>query len=246
MEDNTKKVRLAAVGDIHIKENDHGNWKDFFSKVSEIADILLLCGDVTDTGHLHEAEVFLEEIRACKIPIIGVLGNHDYERGQQKQIKKMLEQDGVYMLNGEAVILNGIGFAGIKGYGGGFDRYMLSMFGEPMNKEFVQEAVDEALKLDRALVRLESQNNPRKKVVIMHYSPIKETVIGEPEEIWPFLGCSRLAEPLNRRQVDVAFHGHAHVGKLEGATSGGVKVFNVAKAILQNQGFDPPVFIYEI
>lgn len=239
------KTLIAAVGDIHVKETDQGKWSSFFRNISDVADILLICGDVTDTGHLAEAEILVEELRGCNIPIIAVMGNHDFERNNQREIKKMLEKAGVHVLDGESVVIDGIGFAGIKGFGGGFDRYMLSMFGEPMNKEFVKEAVDEALKLDRALVRLESQDVKR-KIVIMHYSPIKETVLGEPEEIWPFLGCSRLSEPLNRRSVDAAFHGHAHAGKLEGKTSTGVKVFNVAKAILQKQGFDPPVFIYEM
>jgi Icc-related predicted phosphoesterase len=233
-ENQPKKIRIAAVGDIHVKENDHGKWTDYFKAVSREADILILAGDLTDTGHLNEAEVLKEEIKACSIPIVAVLGNHDFERDQQKTIKKMLESEQVHILDGEAVVINNVGFAGIKGFGGGFGRYMLSMFGEQMFKSFVQEAVDEALKLDRALAHLENHyDDDMKKIVIMHYAPIKETIEGEPHEIWPFMGSSRLVEPINRRKVEAVFHGHAHVGTLEGETSAGVKVFNVAKPILQ-------------
>jgi Icc-related predicted phosphoesterase len=233
-ENQTKKTRIAAVGDIHVKENDHGKWTDYFKNISREADILVLAGDLTDTGHLNEAEILKEELKGCSIPIVAVLGNHDFERDQQKTIKKMLESDQVHILDGEAVVINNVGFAGIKGFGGGFGRYMLSMFGEQMFKSFVQEAVDEALKLDRALAHLENNyDEDMKKVVVMHYAPIKETIEGEPHEIWPFMGSSRLVEPINRRKVEAVFHGHAHVGTLEGETSAGVKVYNVAKPILQ-------------
>lgn len=241
-----RKVRLAAVGDIHVKENDHGKWVDYFRAVSRDADILVLAGDLTDTGHLHEAEVLREELKACTIPVVAVLGNHDFERDQQKIIKKMLESEQVHILDGEAVVIQDIGFAGVKGFGGGFDRYMLSKFGEQGIKDFVQEAVEEALKLDRALAHLENSYDELKKVVITHFAPIKETVEGEPVEIFPFLGSSRLVEPINRRQVEVVFHGHAHVGTLEGTTSAGVKVYNVAKPILTRSGYDPGYYIYEV
>ncbi|MBT1700682.1 metallophosphoesterase, partial [Fulvivirgaceae bacterium PWU4] len=151
------------------------------------------------------------------------------------------------VLDGEAVVIKDIGFAGVKGFGGGFDNYMLSMFGEGAMKAFVQEAVDEALRLDRALARLDADHeHVSKKVALMHYSPIKETVIGEPEPIFPFLGSSRLSEPLNRRQVVAAFHGHAHVGTLEGKTSTGVRVFNVSKPILVKAGYKCPFYMLEV
>ncbi len=246
MSETEKKVRLAAVADIHVRETDHKKWAENFRYISDHADILLVCGDLTDTGHLVEAEILCEDLRACQIPVVGVLGNHDCERGNERTIKKMLERENIHILDGESVLIEGIGFAGIKGFGGGFDRYMLSMFGEGMIKNYVQEAVDESLKLDRALTRLDSDYDSPKKIVLMHYAPIKATVVGEPEEIWPFLGCSRLAEPLNRRDVIAAFHGHAHVGTLEGSTSQGVKVFNVSKPILTKAGYEKPFFIYEV
>jgi Icc-related predicted phosphoesterase len=177
--------------------------------------------------------------------VVAVLGNHDYERNEQRQIKKILERVGVHVLDGESVVINGIGFAGVKGFGGGFDNYMLSMFGEKMFKDFVQEAVDESLKLDRALSHIESNYGELPKIVLLHYSPIKDTITGEPPEIFPFMGSSRLVEPINRRNVMAAFHGHAHVGTLEGQTSAGVKIFNVAKPILHRLGL-PGFFIFEV
>lgn len=245
-ENNKTRIRIAAVGDIHVRESDKGKWVEYFREISRSANILLLCGDLTDTGDEGEAQVLAEELKACTIPVIGVLGNHDFEKGRHKLIRQMLQNDNVHILDGEAIVVEGIGFAGVKGFGGGFDNHMLSMFGEGAMKAFVQEAVDEALHLDRALARLDQEHDDIKKIAVLHYSPIKDTVIGEPEAIYPFLGSSRLAEPLSRRQVVAAFHGHAHAGQLEGSTSGGVKVFNVAKPILQRAGYTHPFFLFEV
>jgi Icc-related predicted phosphoesterase len=246
MQEDNSKTRIAAVGDIHVRENDRGKWTDFFKEVSGKADVLAICGDLTDTGDEVEAQVLAEELKACTIPIVAVLGNHDYEKGRHKLIRQILLKEGVHMLDGEAIVIRNVGFAGVKGFGGGFDSHMLSMFGEGAMKAFVQEAVDEALHLDRALARLDSENGEIKKIALLHYAPIKETVVGEPEAIFPFLGSSRLAEPLNRRQVVAAFHGHAHIGTLEGATSAGVKVFNVAKHILQKHGYPTPFYLFDV
>lgn len=245
MAEQNNTVRIAAVGDIHVRETDSGKWKDCFRQISQEAKVLLICGDLTDTGDEGEAQVLVEELKSCTIPVIAVLGNHDYEKGRHKLIRNMLQKAGVHMLDGESVVIEGIGFAGIKGFGGGFDNYMLSMFGEGAMKAFVQEAVDEALHLDRALARLDSMETGLKKIVLMHYAPIKATVVGEPEAIFPFLGSSRLAEPLTRRKVLAAFHGHAHVGSLEGAIDG-VKVFNVAKQILRKEGYTTPFFLFDV
>lgn len=242
----TNPVRIAAVGDIHVRENERGKWVDYFKDVSRNADVLLICGDLTDTGDEVEAQVLCDELKACSIPVVGVLGNHDHEKGRHKLIRKVLQSENVHILDGEAVVIKGVGFAGIKGFGGGFDNHMLSMFGEGAMKAFVQEAVDEALHLDRALARLEQEHDNIPKIAVIHYAPIKETVLGEPEAIYPFLGSSRLAEPLERRQVVAAFHGHAHAGKLEGKTANGVRVYNVAKHILQKAGFAQPYFVLEV
>jgi len=244
--EETGKVRIAAVADIHVRENDKGQWVEYFKQTSANADILIIAGDLTDTGDEMEAQVLAEELKACTIPVIAVLGNHDYEKGRHKLIRQILQNAKVHVLNGESLVVKGIGFAGIKGFGGGFDNFMLSIFGEGAMKAFVQEAVDEALHLDRALARLDADHPGIHKVAILHYSPIKATVVGEPEPIFPFLGCSRLAEPLTRRQVNAVFHGHAHVGTLEGEAAGGVKVYNVAKPILLKAGYSVPYYLYEV
>ncbi|HRO43434.1 MAG TPA: metallophosphoesterase [Flavipsychrobacter sp.] len=240
------KIRIAAVGDIHVRETDRGKWSPCFKTISNIADIFLICGDLTDTGDEGEAEVLAEELKACQVPIVAVLGNHDYEKSRHKLIRQIMITGGVHVLDGEAVIIEGVGFAGVKGFGGGFDNHMLSMFGEGAMKAFVQEAVDEALHLDRALARLDQENADIPKIAVMHYAPIKETILGEPEVIYPFLGSSRLAEPLNRRNVVAAFHGHAHAGILEAQTENGIKVFNVARPILQKLGYECGFFVFEV
>jgi Icc-related predicted phosphoesterase len=240
------KLRIAAVADIHVRENDRGKWIDYFKDISRHADVLILGGDLTDTGDESEAQVLSEELRACAIPVVGVLGNHDYEKGRHKLIRKILQNENVHILDGEGIVIKGIGFAGIKGFGGGFDNHMLSMFGEGAMKAFVQEAVDEALHLERALSRLDQENEGIKKIAVLHYAPIAETIKGEPEVIYPFLGSSRLAEPLDRLKVTAAFHGHAHAGKLEGTTANGIRVFNVAKPILSKAGFAQPYFVLEV
>jgi len=246
MGEENSKVRIAAVADIHVRETDKGKWQEYFKEVSKKADVLLICGDLTDTGDEGEAQVLSNELQACSIPVIGVLGNHDFEKGRHKLIRQMVQNDNVHILDGEAIVINDIGFAGVKGFGGGFDHHMLSMFGEGAMKAFVQEAVDEALHLDRALARLDQDYDNIKKIALLHYAPIAATVTGEPEAIYPFLGCSRLAEPLTRRKVIAAFHGHAHVGTLEGETAGGVKIFNVAKPILLKAGYKCPFYLFEV
>lgn len=246
MDKKKKKTRIAAVGDIHVRDTDKGKWTDFFKNASTDADVLLLCGDLTDHGRASEAEILAQELRACAIPVVAVLGNHDYDHNEHDEIRKVLAQTGVHMLDGDMVVLEGVGFAGVKGFGGGFNRAMLAMFGEPMMKQFVQEAVDESLKLDGALSRLETEHPDAPKIAVLHYAPIAATIEGEPEAIYPFLGSSRLAEPLERRQVLAAFHGHAHVGTLEGETAKGVKVFNVAKPLLQKLEKPLQYFVFEV
>jgi Icc-related predicted phosphoesterase len=246
MEESSKKTRVAAVGDVHVREGDAGKWVDYFREISSKSDVLVIAGDLTDTGDEMEAQVLAEELKACTVPVVAVLGNHDYEKGRHKLIRQILLKAGVHLLDGEAVILENVGFAGVKGFGGGFDRHMLSFFGEGAMKAFVQEAVDEALHLDRALARLDAEQRDIRKIAVLHYAPISETIIGEPEAIFPFLGCSRLAEPLNRHKVVAAFHGHAHIGSLEGTTPDGIRVFNVSKPILVKAGYTFPYYLLEV
>lgn len=241
MEERNGKVRIAAVADIHIHKSDKGKWAESFKAASDQADILLLCGDLTDTGDIEEAKVLANELHSCRVPVLAVLGNHDYEKNQQEEVIKILKDGDVHVLDGESIVVEGIGFAGIKGFGGGFGRYSLPMWGEKMNKEFVNESVQEALRLDQALTKISS----KKKIVLLHYAPIPETLAGEPEQIFPFLGSSRLSEPIDQRQVEAVFHGHAHYGTLQGETNRGVKVFNVSKSILKKEGYEKQFFIYE-
>jgi Icc-related predicted phosphoesterase len=246
MDEENRATRIAAVGDIHVKDTDKGKWAEYFKEISKHADVLVIAGDLTDTGDEQEAQVLADELKSCTIPVVAVLGNHDFEKGRHKLIRQILQNEHVHILDGEAIVIGKIGFAGVKGFGGGFDNHMLSMFGEGAMKAFVQEAVDEALHLDRALARLDETGDEIKKIAILHYSPIKATVIGESEAIFPFLGSSRLAEPLSRRGVEAAFHGHAHIGTLKGETAGGVKVYNVAKHILLREGYEVPYFLLEV
>jgi Icc-related predicted phosphoesterase len=222
-------VRVAAVGDLHCKGSSAGSFQALFSRISESADVLALCGDLTDRGLADEARVLAKELQAVKIPKIAVLGNHDYESDAADEVISILAEAHVTVLDGMAVEISGIGFAGAKGFAGGFGDRALQAWGENATKIFVREAVDETLKLESALARLRTPC----RVVLLHYSPVVETVDGEPREIYPFLGSSRLEEPVNRYAASVVFHGHAHRGQPEGKTAGGVPVYNVALPLLQ-------------
>jgi Icc-related predicted phosphoesterase len=242
---NSKQTtRLAAVGDLHVKKTSQGVLQPLLAPVNDAADILLLCGDLTDYGLPEEAHILAKELTAAvSIPIVAVLGNHDYESGQHVDVCKILTEAGIKVLDGEAYEINGIGIAGAKGFAGGFGRATLGAWGEPATKRFVQEAIDEALKFEGALARLRTPA----RIAMLHYSPIRATVEGEPLEIFPYLGTSRLEEPLNRYPVNMVFHGHAHHGCLEGRTSTGVPVFNVAMPLLlQKFPGRPPFRVFEI
>lgn len=221
-------VRFAAVGDLHVTKASAGIFRGLFAEASEQADVLLLCGDLTDYGTAEEAHVLADELSVVKVPIVAVLGNHDFESGTPDTVTEVLTKAGVRVLDGEAVEIEGVGIAGVKGFAGGFGRGSLGAWGEPAIKQFVQEALQEALKLESALAKLRT---PR-RVALLHYAPICATVQGEPVDIFPFLGSSRLEEPLLRYPVDAVFHGHAHRGTLEGKTINGVPVFNVARPLL--------------
>lgn len=235
-------VRLAALGDIHCSKTSQGTLQPLFSKITDAADVLLLCGDLTDYGLPEEAHILVKELAAVRIPSIAVFGNHDYESGHQDAITQIFCEAGVTVLNGDACEVQGIGFAGVKGFAGGFGPKALGAWGEDIIKKFVHEAVDEALKLEAALARLETPH----RIAVLHYSPIQETVEGEPPEIFPFLGSSRLEEPLTRYSVTAAFHGHAHHGHLEGRTSSNIPVYNVSMPLLKKAFPDRPFRLLEI
>src|SRR5436305_4290569 len=234
-------LRIAAVADIHVKKTGAGSMHELFEKATQAADVLILAGDLTDYGQVEEAKVLAKEITASlRIPALGVLGNHDYEADHATEIVSILTDAGVTMLDGDAVELKGVGFAGVKGFGGGFGRRSLGAWGEKMIKDFVHEAVEESLKLEAALVRLRTPQ----KIGVLHYSPIQATVQGEPLEIVAFLGSSRLEEPLDRYRVTAVFHGHAHRGSLEGRTKGNAPVYNVAMPVVAS--LSPPLRIVEV
>ncbi|HSH39623.1 MAG TPA: metallophosphoesterase [Chthoniobacterales bacterium] len=239
-----KKMRIAATADVHYGKHSKGKMQELFTTVSREADVLLMCGDLTDYGLPEEAELLAADIRShLRIPVIGVLGNHDFESAQQDAVTKVMEEAGVEMLDGESVEIDGVGFAGVCGFGGGFGRRMLNAWGEPLIKTFVQEAIDQALRLERALTKLPSE----RRIVLLHYAPIRATVEGEPPEIFPFLGSTRLEEPINRFRVSACFHGHAHNGTAEGATATNVPTFNVAAPLLQKHTPDKEPFrLFEI
>ena len=222
-------VRLAAIADIHYTKTSHGALLPLFSQIAEAADVLMLCGDLTDYGLTEEARLLAKDLAPVKIPMVGVLGNHDFEAGQEQDIARVLTDVGVHMLDGDTWEYRGVGFAGTRGFCGGFGRGALGPWGEKIIKDFVHEAVQEALKLESALARLGEEH----RVVLLHYSPIRATVEGEPPEIFPFLGSSRLEDPISRFDVTAVFHGHAHKGAPEGRTSGGIPVYNVAVPVMR-------------
>jgi Icc-related predicted phosphoesterase len=237
-------LRIAAVADIHVKKTGHGSMQSLFAAASEQADVLLLCGDLTDYGLVEEAKVLAKEITASlRIPVIGILGNHDFESGKQDDVVRIMIDAGVTMLDGDSHEIEGVGFAGVKGFGGGFGRRQLGAWGEDIIKKFVHETIEEALKLEQALAKLRTPQ----KIAVIHYAPIHATVVGEPEEIYPFLGSSRLEDPIDRYRCNAVFHGHAHRGFLEGRTKGNVPVYNVAMPLLiANDGSRPPFRVIEV
>src|SRR5262249_12706878 len=237
-----KRVRIAAVADLHCTKTSQGAFQPVLAQAAERADILLLCGDLTDHGLPEEAQVLIKELAGTvKIPMIAVLGNHDWHAGKQEELEHIFTQAGVQVLDGESCEVMGIGFAGVKGFCGGFGRHTLEAWGEETVKRFVYESVEESLKLEKALARVATPQ----KIAVLHYAPIQMTVEGEPEAIFPFLGSSRLEEPLHRYQVTAVFHGPAHHGKPEGKTKRGIPVYNVSLPVLRQGPAEPGFRVVE-
>ena len=238
-----RTVRIAAVGDFHAGEDTVGRLRGHFARVNDEADILLLAGDLTRWGTAAEMRIAAGELADVRIPIVAVLGNHDHESGQVEEVTAVLREAGVHVLEGDTFELNEqVGIAGAKGFMGGFGRGTLTAFGEAETKHFVQSSVDEVHKLELALRRLSTPV----RVALLHYAPVRDTVVGEPEQIYAFLGTDRLAEPLDRFEVTVAFHGHAHHGAFQGRTAGGVPVFNVSMDLIQREGVGELYYVHEI
>lgn len=238
-----RTVRIAAVGDVHCGEGDAGAYRALFARANQEADVLALCGDLTRWGTPAEMKVAVGELHDVEIPIVAVLGNHDHEAGQVGEISAVLRDRGVHLLDGDAFVFSDdVGFAGVKGFMGGFGARTLTGFGEQDTKTFVGGALHEVQKLEHALSRLDTPV----RIAILHYAPIVDTVIGEPEQIYPFLGNDRMAEPLDRYHAAVAFHGHAHVGTFRGTTPGGVPVFNVALHLLHRDKIGEMYYLHEV
>lgn len=229
--------RIAAVGDLHCPRTGEDTLRVLFDHIASQADVVLLCGDLTDYGKPEEAILLARALSALgRLPILAVLGNHDYECGVADEVTRILSDGGVRVLDGSSTEIDGVGFVGVKGFAGGFGERALQPWGEPILKQFVRESVDEALKLESALAQLRVPT----RIVLLHYSPIAATVEGEPKEIIPFLGSSRFEEPLDRYHATAVFHGHAHHGSLEGRTRDGIPVYNVAMPLLRRHFPDRP------
>jgi Icc-related predicted phosphoesterase len=237
------KIRFAAVGDLHCTKESSGRLRNLFLQAAEMTDAMLLCGDLTDYGLAEEAHVLVEELSVAKIPIVAVLGNHDFESGEPDTVRKILGDAGVRVLDGEVCEIHGVGIAGVKGFAGGYGHGALGPWGEKMIKEFVNEAIREAIKLESALAKLRTAY----RIAMLHYSPVVDTVKGEPPEIYPFLGTSRLEDPLIHHPVNLVIHGHAHRGSPEGKTLNNIPVYNVAKPLLERTyPGQPPFRIIEV
>jgi Icc-related predicted phosphoesterase len=235
-------VKAAAIGDLHVTEDSNAPYRNLFEEISDQADVLLLCGDLTNFGKISEAEILGEDIRHCSIPVLGVLGNHDYECGAHEEVARILHEAGMIVLDEQAHEIGGVGFAGVKGFIGGFGRGELAPFGEPEIKAFVDIANNEARKLENGLRSLRTE----KAVAVLHYSPVVDTLVGEPIEIFQYLGSQRLADAIDRfDNISFVVHGHAHHGTYEGKTMRGTPVYNVAQFVLRST-FGKPYAILEV
>ena len=238
----SRLLRVAAIGDLHVREDSVAPYRDMFVEISSNADVAVLCGDLTNFGKTNEAEILAEDIKSCSIPIVGVLGNHDYECGQPEKVCEILHSGGMTVLDEQAVEIEGVGFAGVKGFLGGFGRGELAPFGEPIVKAFVDEAMNEARKLENQLRSLRTDRS----LAVLHYSPIEQTIEGEPPAIFQYLGSQRLCEPIDRfDHVKAVVHGHAHHGTYEGRTPRGKPVYNVAQFVLKPK-FGKPYVVLEV
>jgi Icc-related predicted phosphoesterase len=227
-------IRIAATGDVHFGEDSAGSLRPSLERIDRDADVLLIAGDLTKYGDPAQAEVLAQEVKDLPVPVVTVLGNHDYHSDRQDEVREILERVGVTVLEGEYIVLDvdgaDVGIAGGKGFGGGFAGSSGTEFGEPQMKAFIRHSMTLAENLERALTEIQDVDM---KVALMHYSPVRDTLEGEPPEIFPFLGTFLLAEAVDRTGVDLALHGHAHHGSEKGVTPGGVNVRNVAVPVLR-------------
>ena len=226
-------IRIAAVGDVHFAEDSAGRLAPYWARVADHADVLVLVGDLTNIGSRAQARALAEELKVVEVPMVAVLGNHDFHCGEPDEVRQALEEVGVIVLEGAAVTLNirdrTLGIAGVKGFGGGFPGACGHAFGEPEMKDFMRLTERSAAQLERALEGLTADY----RVALTHYAPVKDTLAGERLEIYPFLGAFQLAEAIDRGGANLALHGHAHHGAERGVTPRGVPVRNVAMPLLR-------------
>jgi uncharacterized protein len=234
-------MKIAATADIHARVGDIEPLRLLAEGAALEADVLVMGGDLTDLGKLEQAEVLLDVLDSCPIPVVATLGNHDHESSSAEELSRLFVKSGVHLLDRSSVVIDGVGFSGVKGFCGGFDRALANAFGEDLFKAWVNEGLEDAEALKDELRGLETE----RRVAVLHYAPISATVEGETPEIYPFLGTSHLARALDEGGATVAFHGHAHNGSLIGRTPGGVPVLNVAVPVLQQAGFEQPYYLFE-
>ncbi len=220
-------MKIAAIGDLHTRATAREQLQAVLHSIPGEVDVLVLAGDLTDNGLPAEAEILAEELQGMDLQVIAVLGNHDHEGDAQEEISSLLVQAGVCILDGTVHQIEHVGFVGTKGFCGGFDGLLIQPFGERALKTFINASIEEAVRLENAMARLDCE----RRVAVTHYAPIKATLEGEPQELFPFLGSGRLANALDRQKVDLILHGHAHHGSPFGQTPGGIPVYNVCRFV---------------
>ena len=249
MNQDKPKLKIAAMGDLHVKETSRGTYQSLFEEISKNADVLLLCGDLTDLGLVTEAEVLVKELQSATIPKIAVLGNHDYENNKQSDITQLLQKSGIIVLYGTDYIYEkeGVkfGFTGAKGFGGGFRPSIWGRFGEPEQKAFYDAVSDEVQQLENGINRLMRTADLSNMFVLLHFSPIRETLHGELKELYAFLGSTRLEEVIDRYPLSAVFHGHSHFGYPKGKTEKGIPVYNTAYPLIQKHTPKTPYVLVE-
>ncbi|GIF00309.1 metallophosphoesterase family protein [Paractinoplanes rishiriensis] len=226
-------IRIAAVGDVHVDKDVLGRFRPALEQLPDRADALLVAGDLTRHGTVDEARCFATEFGGLGVPVVVVLGNHDHQSDQQAQVTEVLTESGITVLEGDATVLEirgqRLGIVGVKGFGGGFAGACASNFGEREMKDFVgtTEAIADRLAAALQSVRADAL------VALTHYAPVPETLVGEPLEIYAFLGCYQLGRAIDSAPTSLALHGHAHHGSERGRTPGGVPVRNVAHPVIK-------------
>ena len=234
-------MRVAAIADLHCRAGNDGLVAELLADVREEADVLVIAGDLTDTGLPSEMDVVASALPSLGLPVVAVLGNHDHESDHAEELEAMLRDAGACVLDATVCEIDGVGFVGTKGFCGGFGSVTVQPFGERALKSFIQTSIDEAVRLENALAKLEAS----RRIAILHYAPVLDTLAGEPPELHAFLGSGRLGSALDRRSVDWIVHGHAHHGSPTGRTPGGIAVHNVCRFVRARAGL-PAYGVFEV